>query len=146
MQKIQKESVHMNELVENITDGINDSNENVSNVSATMQELSASMEEEVAATLSQITEGAQEILNASKDMEVKAQNGTDLSEKSRIKTLVVHAHILVVARCGVGQPAFYAAAFFRPFAQLGKAHESYYFFLRLFRTIFQTGKFRRNRL
>ena len=67
----------MNELVENITDGINDSNENVSNVSATMQELSASMEE-VAATLSQITEGAQEILNASKDMEVKAQNGTDL--------------------------------------------------------------------
>lgn len=77
MQKIQKESVHMNELVENITDGINDSNENVSNVSATMQELSASMEE-VAATLSQITEGAQEILNASKDMEVKAQNGTDL--------------------------------------------------------------------
>ena len=77
MQKIQKESVHMNELVENITDGINDSNENVSNVSATMQELSASMEE-VAATLSQITEGAQEILNASKDMEAKAQNGNDL--------------------------------------------------------------------
>lgn len=77
MQKIQKESVHMNELVENITDGINDSNENVSNVSATMQELAASMEE-VAATLSQITEGAQEILNASKDMEAKAQNGNDL--------------------------------------------------------------------
>ncbi len=76
MQKIQKESVRMNELVENITDGINDSNENASSVSATMQELSASMEE-VAATLDQITMGSQEILNASKDMGGKAENGAE---------------------------------------------------------------------
>ena len=76
MQKIQKESVRMNELVENITDGINDSNENASSVSATMQELSASMEE-VAATLDQITMGSQEILNASKDMSGKAENGAE---------------------------------------------------------------------
>lgn len=76
MQKIQMESVRMNELVENITDGINDSNENASSVSATMQELSASMEE-VAATLDQITMGSQEILNASKDMSGKAENGAE---------------------------------------------------------------------
>ncbi len=76
MQKIQKESVRMNELVENITDGINDSNENASSVSATMEELSASMEE-VAATLDQITMGSQEILNASKDMSGKAENGAE---------------------------------------------------------------------
>ncbi|MGN0353359.1 MAG: methyl-accepting chemotaxis protein [Roseburia sp.] len=76
MQKIQKESIHMNELVENITDGIKDSNENASNVSATMEELSASMEE-VAATLDQITIGAQEILNSSKSMSGKAQNGAE---------------------------------------------------------------------
>lgn len=76
MQKIQKESVRMNELVENITDGINDSNENASSVSATMQEISASMEE-VAATLDQITMGSQEILNASKDMSGKAENGAE---------------------------------------------------------------------
>lgn len=76
MQKIRKESVRMNELVENITDGINDSNENASSVSATMQELSASMEE-VAATLDQITMGSQEILNASKDMSGKAENGAE---------------------------------------------------------------------
>ena len=76
MQKIQKESIHMNELVENITGDIIDSNENASNVSATMQELSASMEE-VAATLAEITSGAQSILNASNDMSGKAQNGTE---------------------------------------------------------------------
>lgn len=74
MQKIQKEAVHMNELVENITVGINDSNENASSVSATMQELSASMEE-VAATLDQITGGAQEILNASNAMSKRAEDG-----------------------------------------------------------------------
>lgn len=74
MQKIQKEAVHMNELVENITDGINDSNENASSVSATMQQLSASMEE-VAATLDQITMGAQEILNASNAMSGRAEDG-----------------------------------------------------------------------
>lgn len=76
MQKIQKESMHMNELVENITAGINDSNENASSVSATMEELSASMEE-VSATLDQITIGAQDILNASKDMSGKAENGAE---------------------------------------------------------------------
>lgn len=74
MQKIQTEAVHMNELVENITDGINDSNENASSVSATMQQLSASMEE-VAATLDQITTGAQEILNASNAMSGRAEDG-----------------------------------------------------------------------
>lgn len=74
MRKIQKEAIHMNELVENITDGINDSNENASSVSATMQQLSASMEE-VAATLDQITGGAQEILNASNAMSRRAEEG-----------------------------------------------------------------------
>ena len=74
MQKIQRESLHMNELVENIREGINDSNVNASSVSATMEELSASMQE-VAATLDQINVGAQEILNSSQDMRNKAENG-----------------------------------------------------------------------
>lgn len=90
MQKIQKESVRMNELVENITDGINDSNENASSVSATMQELSASMEE-VAATLDQITLGAQEILNASKNMSGKAENGTEFVKEVKIRAEDVKA-------------------------------------------------------
>ncbi len=90
MQKIQKESVHMNELVENITDGINDSNESASSVSATMEELSASMEE-VAATLDQITLGAQEILNASKDMSGKAESGAEFVKEVKNRAVDVRA-------------------------------------------------------
>lgn len=88
MQKIQTEAVHMNELVENITDGINDSNESASSVSATMQELSASMEE-VAATLDQITIGAQEILDASNAMSGKAEDGATFVQeiKSRAENV-----------------------------------------------------------
>lgn len=84
MQKIQKESVHMNELVENITEGINDSNENASSVSATMEELSASMEE-VAATLDQITSGTQEILSASNEMRGAAEDGAEFVEGIKVR-------------------------------------------------------------
>lgn len=76
MLTIKNESVHMNELVSNITSGINDSNESASNVSATMEELSASMEE-VAATLDQITQGTQEVLQSAQGMSGKAENGAD---------------------------------------------------------------------
>lgn len=74
MQKIREESANMNELVENITSGIEDSNDNASSVSAAMQQLSASMEE-VSATLDQITTGAQEVLDASRNMNAKAEEG-----------------------------------------------------------------------
>ncbi len=76
MVKIRDESTHMNELVNNITDGINDSNESASSISATMEELSASMEE-VAATLDEITTGAQDILNAANDMRGMAEDGKE---------------------------------------------------------------------
>lgn len=75
MQKIRKESFHMDELVAKITDGLNESNESANNVSATMEELSASMQE-VAATLDQINVGAQEILNASQNMRNKVESST----------------------------------------------------------------------
>lgn len=74
MQTIQKEAIHMNELVENITAGLNSSNDNAGSVSATMQQLSASMEE-VAATLDQISSGAQDILDASNSMNGQAEEG-----------------------------------------------------------------------
>lgn len=76
MQKIQKESTHMNDLVNNITDGINDSNENASSISATMEQLSASMEE-VAATLENINMGTQEVSEASIGLRSKAENGAN---------------------------------------------------------------------
>lgn len=76
MVKIRDESTHMNELVNNITNGINDSNESASSISATMQELSASMEE-VAATLDEITTGSQDILNSANDMSNMAEEGKE---------------------------------------------------------------------
>lgn len=88
MRKIQSESVHMDELVHNITGEISDSNESASNVSATMEELSASMEE-VAATLDQITTGSQEILNASENMSTKASDGADFVKEVKNHALSV---------------------------------------------------------
>ena len=82
MQEIQRESIHMNELVDKITDGLNESNESANNVSATMEELSASMQE-VSATLDQINVGAQEILNASQNMRNKAESGTQFVREIR---------------------------------------------------------------
>lgn len=80
MQTIQKEAIHMNELVENITTGLNSSNDNAGSVSATMQQLSASMEE-VAATLDQISTGAQEILDASNSMNGQAEEGASFVQE-----------------------------------------------------------------
>lgn len=88
MRKIQSESVHMDELVHNITGEISDSNESASNVSATMEELSASMEE-VAATLDQITTGSQEILKASENMSTKASDGADFVKEVKNHALSV---------------------------------------------------------
>ncbi len=76
MVKIRDESTHMNELVNNITNGINDSNENASSISATMEELSASMEE-VAATLDEITTGSQDVLNSANEMSDMAEEGKE---------------------------------------------------------------------
>lgn len=93
MQKIQRESVHMDELVNNITGGINDSNENASSVSATMEELSASMEE-VAATLDQITVGTQEILDASQNMRNKASSGADFVKEVKDRAVEIREQTL----------------------------------------------------
>ncbi len=93
MQKIQRESVHMDELVNNITGGINDSNENASSVSATMEELSASMEE-VAATLDQITVGTQEILNASQNMRNKASSGAGFVKEVKDRAVEIREQTL----------------------------------------------------
>ena len=74
MVKIRNESVHMNNLVTQITNEIKESNDNASSISAAMEELSASMEE-VSATLDGITSGADSILTASKEMREEAETG-----------------------------------------------------------------------
>ena len=88
MQKIQVESTNMNELVNNITNGINDSNENASSISATMEQLSASMQE-VAATLENINMGTQEVSEASIGLRSKAESGANFVAeiKDRAQTI-----------------------------------------------------------
>lgn len=76
MKKIHSESQNMDALVNNITDGINTSNENAGSISAAMEELSASMQE-VAATLDEITTGATSILSSAQAMSTQAENGAD---------------------------------------------------------------------
>ncbi len=74
MLKIRSESVHMNDLVKQITSEIKDSNDNANSISAAMEELSASMEE-VSATLDGITSGSDAILSSSKEMSEEAESG-----------------------------------------------------------------------
>lgn len=73
---LKSETLNMNNSVYKITEGITDSNENATGVSAAMEELSASMEE-VAATLAHVNEGVQEVLDASKDMNGLAEQSAD---------------------------------------------------------------------
>lgn len=76
MQKIKRESGHMEELALNIMQGVTDSNEDASNISATMEELSANMEE-LSATLTQMTESAQDVADEVKNIRDKAEEGAE---------------------------------------------------------------------
>lgn len=73
---LKKETLNMNDSVNRITDSIVDSNENAIGVSAAMEQLSASMEE-VSATLSTVSDGVQDVLAVSKDMNDQARQGAD---------------------------------------------------------------------
>ncbi|MBQ9119828.1 MAG: methyl-accepting chemotaxis protein [Lachnospiraceae bacterium] len=71
---IQAESLRLNQSVANITGGIHESNENVSSVSAVMEQLSASMQE-ITATLDRITNGTQSVLEAAEFIEGQVGEG-----------------------------------------------------------------------
>lgn len=73
---LKTETLNMNNSVYKITEGITDSNENATGVSAAMEELSASMEE-VAATLTNVNDGVQEVRDASKEMNELAEQSAD---------------------------------------------------------------------
>lgn len=74
IQTIRAQSDLLDATVENMTSGVHDSNENASNVSAIMQELSSRMEE-VAATLGEVTDGAKGVLDASDLIKREADKG-----------------------------------------------------------------------
>ena len=73
---LKTETLNMDDSVNRITERIVDSNENAIGVSAAMEQLSASMEE-VAATLTTVNDGVQDVLAVSKDMNVQAKEGAD---------------------------------------------------------------------
>ena len=70
----------MFDSVNNINNRVYSSNEDVTNVSASMEELAASMEE-VSATLEQIAEGSGGVYAKVKSMAEGAENGSELVEQ-----------------------------------------------------------------
>lgn len=76
MGTIKTETIHMNESVNSITEGLRNSNENASGISATMEELSASMEE-VSATLNDMNDGVKGASDSSKGMNSQAKESAD---------------------------------------------------------------------
>ena len=73
---LKTETLNMNHSVHRITNGIAESNENATGVSAVMEELSSSMEE-VTSTLANANAGVQDALSISKEMNVEAKEGAD---------------------------------------------------------------------
>ena len=73
---LKTETLNMNHSIQQITKGIAESNENATGVSAVMEELSASMQE-VTVTLTNVSDGVQDALSISKEMNMEAKQGAD---------------------------------------------------------------------
>lgn len=84
MRKLKGESARMMESADNITNRVNDSNENVNSVSAAMEELAASMEE-VSVSLEQITNGSNDIYKKAQVLAGRAGNGAELVEEIKVR-------------------------------------------------------------
>lgn len=77
IRKLKEESGNMEQSVESVMSQIMDSNENVSNVSAAMEQMAASMEE-ISATLGQLAIGSNEVLNEIQQMDTRVKDGVAL--------------------------------------------------------------------
>ena len=77
IRKLKEESGNMERSVESVMGQIMDSNENVSNVSAAMEQMAASMEE-ISATLGQLATGSNEVLGEIQQMDSRVKDGVDL--------------------------------------------------------------------
>lgn len=85
IRKLKEESANMEQSVQCVMEQIVDSNENVTNVSATMEEMAASMEE-ISATLSQLSVGINNVLDEIHHMDNRVQDGVGL-----VRTIKEHA-------------------------------------------------------
>ncbi|MDE7131699.1 MAG: methyl-accepting chemotaxis protein [Lachnospiraceae bacterium] len=77
IRKLKEESGNMERSVESVMSQVMDSNENVSNVSAAMEQMAASMEE-ISATLGQLATGSNEVLGEIQQMDSRVKEGVDL--------------------------------------------------------------------
>jgi len=89
---IQKQSLHLDQTVANMTASIQDSNENASSVSGLMQELSARMQE-ISATITQVTVGAQEVLESAEFIKEQAEQGNGFVDQ--VKDRATHINVSV---------------------------------------------------
>ena len=92
---LKTETLNLNTSVNRITESIENSNSNAIGVSSTMEELSASMKE-VSVTLANVNDGAQEVLDISKNMNEQAKQGagfiSDVKKKAQdIKEDTIHS-------------------------------------------------------
>ncbi len=77
IRKLKEESGNMERSVESIMSQVTDSNENVSNVSAAMEQMAASMEE-ISATLGQLATGSNDVLGEIQQMDSRVKEGVEL--------------------------------------------------------------------
>ncbi len=91
---IQKQSLHLDQTVANMTASIQDSNENASNVSGLMQELSAKMQE-ITATISQVTVGSQEVLEAAEFIKNQAEQGNGFVDQVKDRAMQINDSVKV---------------------------------------------------
>ena len=77
IRKLKEESGNMERSVESVMSQVMDSNENVSNVSAAMEQMAASMEE-ISATLGQLATGSNDVLGEIQQMDSRVKEGVDL--------------------------------------------------------------------
>lgn len=90
MAKIQRESGKMQASVRSISDGIMNSNQNVSGVSAVMEQLSASMQE-VSSTVEQLNDHANGLLNRTAGIHSQSVEGTQFVEEIKERASYIKA-------------------------------------------------------
>lgn len=86
---IQKQSLQLDRTVENMTASIQNSNENAAFVSGVMQEQAARMEE-ISATISQVTIGAQEVLGAAEFIKQQAEQGNGFVDEVKDRAVRIN--------------------------------------------------------
>ncbi|MDO5291734.1 MAG: methyl-accepting chemotaxis protein [bacterium] len=88
--KIKQESVSITASVATTDEQVNEFNSDVTDVSATLEELSASMEE-ITATIAEIGSRSDTILEATKDIAMRAGQGSDFATTIKEKSSSVHS-------------------------------------------------------